>query len=146
MASQNITVQTNNQLTVNTDLSKIFIYNNRYEGIKLYNAGGAPVTFTAGTVLGRLSANGKVVPFTSAAADGSQSIVGILANDYTVAAGATNDAQMCISGDVAAEKIALQGGDTLDTAVGGRLVRDKIKGETLGVNLVSGTEMTGYDN
>lgn len=146
MASQTITVQTNSQLTVRTDTSKIFIYNNRYEDIKLYNAGGAPVTLLAGTLLGRISANGKVIPLASGAADNSQYPVGILATDYTIAAGATIDASMCIAGDVAAEKVIYQGGDTGDTVVSGRMLKDRIKSDTLGIKLVSSTSMTDYDN
>lgn len=146
MSTQATPINTNNQATINTDLSKIFILNNRYEAVKLYNATGGALTYPAGTVLGRIAANGRVVPLTSAAADGSQFPVGILADDYTVGAGAIVDATMCIAGDVAAEKVLLQGADTLDTAVSSRLIRDRIKGDTMGINLVTGTEMTAFDN
>jgi hypothetical protein len=146
MSTQSTVVNTSNQLNVNSEVSKIFIYNNRYENVKLFNASGAPITWAAGTLLGRVSASGKVIPLASAAADGSQTPVGILADDKTVAAGATIDAVMCVSGDVAEEKVILQGADTMSTVIGGRLIRDRIKGDTLGINLVTVTEMTGYDN
>jgi hypothetical protein len=146
MSSQSTPLNTNSQATINTDVSKIFILNNRYEAVKLLNSTGGSLTYPAGTVLGRVSASQKVVPLTSAAVDGSAIPVGILADDYTVGAGATIDAMMCISGDIAAEKIVLQGADTLDTVVSARLIRDRIKGDTLGINLVVGNEMTGYDN
>jgi hypothetical protein len=146
MASQNTTVQTSNQLHVTSEVAKIFIYNNRYENVKLFNAGGAPVTFLAGTLVGRVSASGKVIPLVAAAADNSQFPVGILAQDYTVAAGATIDAVMCISGDVDSAKVVYNGAETGDTLVSGRMLKDRIKSDTLGINLIITTEMTGYDN
>lgn len=146
MSSQSTPVNTNSQMTVNTDVSKIFLWNNRYDKAQYTNGSGAEVTLLAGTVLGRIHASGKVTPLTSAAADGSNLPVGILAHDVTVANGATVDLTYCVAGDVAEEKVLLQGADTLETVVTARRLRDRIAADTMGIKLVSATEMTSFDN
>jgi hypothetical protein len=149
MSSQTTPVNTNSQMTVNTDLSKIFLWNNRYDKAQYTNGTGAAVTLLAGTVLGRITASGKLLPLKSAPAigeEGSEIPLGILAHDVTVANGATVDLSYCVAGDVAQEKIILQGADTLDTVISARRIRDRITGDTMGIKLVSGTEMTAFDN
>ena len=54
----------------------------------LLNAGGAAVTFEIGTVLGKVTASGKLVPLAPAASDGSQTVAALLGDRVTVAAGA----------------------------------------------------------
>jgi hypothetical protein len=53
---------------------------------------------------------------------------------------------MCVAGDVAQEKLIFQGSDTLATVVSSRTLNDRIGADTVGVKLVSGTELTEYDN
>jgi hypothetical protein len=146
MSSQTIGTSTANQLTVHTDTSKTFLWNNRFQTESYTNGGGSPITLLEGTLMGRISATGKVIPLASAASDGSQFVLGVLNQDVTVAAGATVNVAICVSGDVAAEKIVLAGSDTLDTAMSGRRIRDKIQGESMGIKLVACTENTGFDN
>jgi hypothetical protein len=146
MSSQTIALNTGQQLTVNTDIGKIFVWENRYSDAAYTNGGGAPVTLTEGTLLGRIAATGKIVPLTSAANDGSQFPVGILNQTVIVAAGETRQLSFCVSGDVVENKVLLQGADTLDTVVAGKTIRDRIGSDTVGVKLVTSTELTGYDN
>lgn len=133
-------------LNTNYDVSKIFIWNNRYNRASYTNSGEDPVTLPKGTVLGRVTTGGKVKPFTSGASDGSQQPVGILADDYIVAPSATVIIMFCDGGDVAEEKLIFQGGDSLTTVVTGQgIVRDLI-GKNTTIKLVAGTELTGFDN
>jgi hypothetical protein len=145
MATQTTGTSTSNQLTVHTDRAKIFIWNNRYERAD-YTAGGSPVTLLEGTVMGRIATTRKVVPMASGAADGSQIPLGILKEDYSLAAGQTAQVWICVSGDVAEEKLILAGSDTLDTVVAGQTIRDRIASLTLGVKLVKATRLTETDN
>lgn len=150
-------INTGQQMTTNYDLSKIFVFNNRYETDNyVNNSSYNPITILAGTVMGRVALTGVLVPFVSTSNDGSQYPIGILAQDVQLAAGQTAQCSICIAGDVAAEKVILwsnQGGsttsgDTLDTIVSGtqRRVRDMIQSHSVGIILRPGTEMTGYDN
>ena len=134
------------QLFTNYDTSKIFIGNNRYITASYTNATGAAVTLTAGRLMGRVLADNKVLGHVSSATDGSQQPLGVLADTYVVANGATASLAICIGGDIAQEKVILGGADTLATAVStlgtvGDLIRRNSH-----INLVAGTEMTGYDN
>ena len=147
MSSQSVALNTTNALTVNSDLSKIFIGDNRYENDSyINNSSYNPITLLAGTVLGRISSSGIMVPCNASATNGSQYPVGILAEDIMVPAGTTRKVALCIGGDVAEEKVIFFEGNTLETVVDNRRYRDRIKGDTLGINLVPGTEMTAYDN
>lgn len=145
MSSQNVALNTGQQATINTERSKIFIWRNRYDYADYTNGGGSTVVLSAGTLIGRISATGKVIPLASAAADGSQYPLGILADDYTVAAGATVRVYYGHAGDVAEEKVILSGADTLDTVVSGQRMRDRITSYT-GLKLVKSTDLTNYDN
>lgn len=146
MSKNEVVLNTQSQLYVNTDLSKIFIWDNRYDTFQYTNGGGDPITLDAGTLMGKISANGKVTPLTSAANDGSQFPIGILARTVTVAAGATVNVPLCVAGDVAQEKVIFQGNDGFATVVSGRQLRDRIGSDTVGIKLVISTELTAYDN
>lgn len=147
MTTQTNTVNTNSQLYSQRDTSKIFLWNNRYETGTYTNSGYDDVTLAAGTVMGRVTTTGKLTPLESDATDGSQIPVGILHQDYTVAAGEDQTISICTAGDVASGKLVFaKTGDTLDTVVSGRRLRDRIPGDTLGINLVASTELTKEDN
>jgi Bacteriophage lambda head decoration protein D len=134
------------QLTTNYDTSKIFIWNNRYETGTYTNPTGAEVSLLAGTLMGRVATTQKLKPCVSSASDGSQFPVGILADDYAVDYGESATVTICISGDVAEGKVILGGSDTLSTVVSSRSLRDRIAADTMGIKLVSSTEMTAEDN
>jgi len=128
------------------DTSKIFIRENRYESANYTNGSGGDLDLKAGTLLGRIGASQKVQILESAAVDGSQFPVGILAQDITVLDGDDAVLTYCIGGDVAEEKVILDGTDTLSTLISGRSIRDRIKGDTLGIKLVTTDQLTGFDN
>jgi len=133
-------------LITNNDNAKIFIWDNRYEEGTYTNPTGDDVSLTKGMLMGRVSATQKLVPLASGASDGSQFPVGILADDYSVDYGESANVTICIGGDVAEELVTLNGSDTLSTVISGRSIRDRIAGDTLGIKLVAGTQMTAFDN
>lgn len=150
MSTYTNTSSTNNQSFGNYDTSKIFIGENEFLSGQTYtNGGGAPVTILAGTVVGRLTANQKLIPLLDDANDGSQYPIGIVAENYTVGAGATiTNMVICTKGQVDENLIVLDGSDTLDTVIVqlGRTVRDAIGAETVGIVLVGSTELNDHDN
>lgn len=148
MSSYNTRLNTGQQITTDYDLSKIFLWNNRYEGDSyINNSNYNPLTLLAGTVMGRVAATGSVVPCYGSAVDGSQDPIGVLAHDVVaLGAGQTKSVMLCIAGDVAAEKLIFEYGDTLDTIVNGKRMRDRIQSNTPGIIIRSGNEMTSYDN
>lgn len=147
MNSQSTPLNTGDAMFINTDLSKIFIRENRYENDNyVNNSEYDPKTLRAGTVMGRVGTTGVLVPFNSAASDGSQNVVGILAQDLIVDSGDTVRGTICIYGDVAQEQLIFdRPGDAIETVVSGRRVYDKIKSETAGIRLIVTDEMTNFD-
>lgn len=150
MSKQTTVTSTNNQMSVRTDRSRIFLGGTyRTEKGNFTNSTYDPIDFVPGEVLGRVSATGLLKKFTAAANDGSQYPIGIVTDPVTVDDGDTGEITYLVSGDVVGEKVILQDADTLDSTVanaGGRRVRDLIGAETVGVKLVNGTtEMTRVD-
>ena len=144
--SSSIAVQTNSQLTVTFDSSKTFIRNNDYKSADYTNNSGAAITLNGGAIMGRIAATGKVVPLSSAATDGSQYPVGILATDYLVANGATVNVRFCIKGSVVKSKVLFDGADTMATIIEDKTLEDRIASDTVGILLIESTENTEYDN
>jgi hypothetical protein len=139
-------IQTDSQLTTNYDYSKVFIGKNTFENMTLVNISGGTLTYTAGTLLGRITTGGKVQPLASGAVDGSQIPVGILAQTVELVDDGEATVTVCVSGEVATEKVILNGSDTMATNISGRPIKDRIAGDTLGIKLIAGTELTNYDN
>lgn len=146
MSENNIVLNTGQQAIINYDTTKIFLWDNRYENANYTNSTYDPITLDAGTLMGRISATGAIVPLTSGASNGSQFPYGILNQTRTIAAGATVSLAVCVGGDVAKEKVIFQGSDTFATVVSGKRLDDRIAGDTLGIKLVAGTQLTGFDN
>lgn len=148
--SQTTGTNTNNQLTVNSDTSKIFIGDNRHEifAYAYNNVTNDDVTIPAGTLFGRIHSTGYVVPLASGATDGSQFPIGILREDKTILYGEDfdGDITLCVEGRVARGKVILDGSDTLATVISSRRIDDRIGADTVGIKLVDSTEMTAYDN
>jgi hypothetical protein len=142
MSGLTVVKETENFVKVTTDTSKLALFNNETDSADYTNGTGAEIDIPAGTVLGVINASGKVALLTSAAVDGSQFPVGVLAQDHTVANGATVSLTYIISGDVDVSKIVLQGSDTLNTVVSGRRIRERIAADTKGIRLVASTELT----
>ncbi len=146
MSEQTIVLNSGQQAIINQDVSKIFVLNNRYRNDNyINNSSYDPITIPAGTLMGRVHASGKLAPLNTAASDGSQFPVGVLAQDLIIDAGDTVLASICDQGDVEESKIIFytpnQG---LETVVSSRRMRDHV--EAQGIKLVTSTEMTGYDN
>lgn len=149
MSSVNLRVNTGQQITTDYDLSKIFIWNNRYESDNyVNNSNYNPQTIPAGTVMGRVTGTGYLQPSNASAVDGSQNPIGILANDVIALPGGTSKkCSICVAGDVSADKIIFLFGDNLETIVNGRRFKDRIQADSVGIKLVFGsTEMTDFDN
>jgi len=146
MSTQTIGLNNGQQLNVNTDTSKIFIWDNRFDKGLYTNSGYTEATILAGTVMGRVSSSGAIVPFTSGASNGSQYIIGVLNEDHVLQAGETKEVYYCVSGDVAAEMLLFQGSDSLTTVVDGRQIKDKIGADTIGIKLVTAVDLTKFDN
>lgn len=148
--SQTVVNNTNNQAQINTDTSKIFVFNNRYENSTYdkTNSTYDDIVIPAGTLMGRIASTQKVIPLASGASDGSQFPIGVLAEDITVPASSSvsKSVSICVAGDVVQTKIELDGSDTLATVISDRSIFDRIQADTVGIKLVSTAEMTDYDN
>ncbi len=131
----------------NYDTSKIFVFDNRFETATYTNPEGDDVTLLKGTVMGRIAASNKILPLESNASDGSQYPIGILADDYEVGYTESATLTFCKSGDVVESKIIFYNGtDTVNTVVSSRTLGDRIQGDSLGINLVGGDQLTAQDN
>lgn len=142
------TVGTNNgvQLFINTDLSKIFLWQNRHDKGSFNNATYDPLVMKAGTLLGRVATTQSLKICSSAETDGSQFPVGVLSEDITIEEGDVVDVSFCVSGDVAEEQVILHNADTMNTVISSRSMRDRIASDTVGIKLVQSDEMTAFDN
>jgi hypothetical protein len=143
--------QTGAYLYVNYDLSKLFLWDNRYENGLLNNSGYSQIAYNPGTVLGRVASTGYLVPFSAEASDGSQFVVGVLNDGIIVDPGATVEVAYCVGGDVAADQLILLGNggaDTLETVVTGRSrrVKDCIMSDAAALRIIYGQDLTFADN
>lgn len=147
MSTQEVTLNTGNQLNVNTDSTKIFVWDNRYAtGTSTTNSTYDDVTILAGTLLGKVSASQLVKALASGASDGSQYPVGILKEDTVIPAGDSAVLTFCVEGDVVESKVVLDPSDTMATVISGRSIRDRIGADTVGIKLVGQDQLTGTDN
>jgi hypothetical protein len=148
MSSNEQVLNNGQQAITNYDVAKIFLWNPRYDkNSYTNNSSYDPITLRAGTVMGRISATGIVVPLESNASDGSQFPVGILGQDITLDEGETANVSLCVAGDVAEDKVIfVRPGDNLETVVSSRRLKDRIAADTVGINLVPCDDLTGYDN
>lgn len=133
-------------LTNNYNTAKIFVGDNCFDTAQYTNSGENPVTLPKGALIGRITASGKVLQCVAAASDGSVDPLGVLAESYTVAAGATADVTYCFGGKVVKSAIVLTGGETLDTIVTGKGRFGDLLVRNTHIIPVGGTELTGYDN
>ncbi len=134
------------QVTTDYDLSKLFIWNNRFESDSyLNNSGYNPLTLKAGTIMGRVASSNTLAPCISGALDGSQYPIGVLAQDvYSLAQGASQKVSICINGDVNSYLLIFLGGDSLTTVINGRTMQDWL--QSYGLLIRTSTEMTDFDN
>lgn len=144
MSTNNQRVNTGSQATTDYDLSKIFVWNNRYKTGIYTNSSYNPEVLLPGQLMGRVAATQALVKCFSAAADGSQYPIGILADGYTVTEGVATNISICDVGDIPSDKIIFESNDNLSTLVNGRSMLDHM--QVLGLNIISSTEMTDFDN
>ena len=146
MSTATTVVNTSNMMQTNYDTSKLLLGGNKDRVVTYTNPTGSPITLVSGQLMGMIGATQKVLPLLAAAVDGSQFPVGILINDRTVAGSATVTLSICTAGDVAREKVVLNGGNTFATLVDLKSIEDRIAGDTVGIVLITGRELTGFDN
>lgn len=145
--SATTTFNTNAQLNTNFEHRIVFLGSNDYRSIVYTNSSGSEVTIPQGSVIGTVSTSGLALPLESDATDGSQFPTGINTVAVTVANGESATLSVCISGEVNENYISFfNGTDTMNTAVDGRILRDRIAADTLGVLLTSSDELTEFDN
>lgn len=138
--------QTKNQLITNYDVSKFLLGFNSFVDGDL-DAGGPDVELLQGMIMARVAATGKIVTFDSAgtAGGGSDYPVGVCVVDQTISAGTEENVLMVNKGKIAESKINFfEAGDSLDTVVGVKTVRDWLN--VLGLELAGGEELTKIDN
>lgn len=135
-----------NQAANDVDVSKIFLRDNRYqEKLEINNSTYDPLVLLAGTAMARVSSSGNLAPFDANASNGQQYFVGVLAQDLSLASGASQLTTIVDFGDVAEDKlIFFYANQGLETVVNSRRMRDHIQAQ--GIKLVPATEMTQYDN
>lgn len=138
--------QTTNSLITNKDVSKVFLGENKHDSESyVNNSGYDPITILEGTVMGRISATGVLVPCIKGANNGSQYPIGILRGDLSITAGTTVNATICIAGEVAESKLVFWDGQIdKNTVIDSRRIKDWL--QYAGIILRDGTEMTAQDN
>jgi hypothetical protein len=145
MSEITVVNQSANQMQVNYDFTKVFIFENRYKKETFRNLTAGALTYATGTVVGRVKATNKITECKSGASDGSERPIGVLATDVTALAATTDiTVRMCYFGDVAEGKLVFNGTDTLATVVGDRVVADWL--QLAGIKMALGTELTFTDN
>lgn len=156
MSFNKVTFRNSNQLYVQTDITKVFVFNNDFykdnANFWYENSFSDGVLIPSGTVLGRNTSTGNLQTFNSQATDGTQIPVGILVNDLWVEYGETySGAQAyCIRGQVAAQKLKFEGNDTVNTIIGGtgvpgnRRVWDVLT--AIGIKIINSDQNLIYDN
>jgi len=143
-------------LTANYDYSKLFLFGCKMRTATYTNSTGSTVNMAKGQIIGRINSSAKVKEQVSTAIDGSQVPRGILANNYTVANGATVTVTYCYQGEVDAAGIVFSSTDTMATPISlddnaGTpnktkigVIEDLLVG--IGIIPITVTENTGFDN
>lgn len=149
MSTASRILTTNSQITTTYDVAKIFIWNNRFVNESVVNSEYDPWELKSGTVMGRITGTGTIVPCSDDATDGSQNPIGLLNGDYTIKDGTTVTVSLCTSGDVAEEQVICLAPLTLEYVIQvgtvGIRMRDRIRANT-GINLVTSSDNTYPDN
>lgn len=155
--SQTVEFNNGQQANQQTDISKIFVWNNRFDkGLFDEPNGSGAFTLNAGQLIGRIGATGKLAICSAAATDGSQFPIGVVASSVTMAQNATDvTVHYCVFGDVVESKLLFAGSEDLDSTVtviaAGPLATDYLRTlrdliQAAGIRLVGGEELTAYDN
>jgi len=149
MAGISTISSTDNSLHVRYDRSEVFLGEVKtIENQTFRNTTAGTLTYPIGTLVGRLTSGGKLVPLTSAATNGSQIPVGFLAQEVTLAATSDDNVCIVIAGTVDSSKITLAGSDVLTTVITeqGQTIYDAIHSFTSGIRLIATREFGKTDN
>lgn len=103
---------------------RLLIFNNNFESGTFTNADAYETTLEIGTVVGRVSATGKIAVFDHSASDGSQYPIGVLASSYTVDGTDSAEVRIVTGGEINGNMLVFPNGETVETAVSSRQVRD----------------------
>lgn len=125
---------------------KLLLFGCDFTSATYTNGDAYDETLAIGTVMGRIASTGKIVPVDSAASDGSQFPVGVLAASYTVASGVDAELRMVVSGEINANMLVFPNGETLDTVVSDKQMRDRLASDTVGLILSFPDELSALDN
>lgn len=91
----------------NNDTRSLIVFGATYEPDTLTAAGA--LTYAEGTVLGRITASGKLTHYASGAVDGSEVPVAVLRNETVFAGAGDKPIQALISGQVHRDKLVAHG-------------------------------------
>lgn len=142
------TLQTNNQLITNYDVSKLQLGGNEHV-TGSYTASGE-TTLEAGLLMGKVAATGALVEVDPTASNGSQFVFGILwlglNESITLDDGEVKTLTLINKGRVAEAKLVMPTGVTLDDVItgDGRTVKDYLNDK--GLILEGGVELSKTDN
>lgn len=133
--------------TANYSTEKLLVFNNQFTTGTATNDSGDAVVLPIGTIMGRVASSGELIPLQSDAEDGSQYPVGLLLTDYSFADGESKSVQLVVAGEVNANLLSFaKEGDDLDTVIEGKQLRDRLAGDTVGLNLRFPDELSKFDN
>jgi len=144
-----VNTSTANFLSIDRDSADVILGGNDFISGSLKNSTGAAIEYKAGTLLGRVSTTGDLKVLESTAVDGSQFVVGILAETFTIDGGSAQSVPVAVSGMIDEDMVIFGAADSLskfDAVVSGRRLRDRIAGDTQGIELVKSTQLSGFDN
>lgn len=145
-SSSSNSLSTSNARFTNFNRFKMFLGGNRYEDAQFVNDTYDAITLAVGTVMGRIAATGYVVKLDKSASDGSQYPVGILAQEITVDEGDTADLSLCVCGEVDANGLVFVSGTVISDVVESKTIEDRIASDTVGIHLVTSSDLSEYDN
>ena len=100
----------------NIDNSNVILRDAEFEDSLIEDPGAAD-TYVDGTIMARLTANNKLVPFDPVGAGGAEIPNRILTYDIDLAGGADVPARTAISGYFRREKLIIDGGGTVTQAI-----------------------------
>jgi hypothetical protein len=121
----------------NNDTTGLVLWDPVFEGNTIVDAGGD--TYLAGTVLGRITASGKLTAYTSGAADGSEIPLAVLHEDLVLAAATDYPIRAIISGRV-------RRADLIAFGVGAITVGEADELRGFGIISLSTVELSQLDN
>lgn len=146
MSSITEVVKTGNQLNTSYDVSKVALGDNEF--IQGQFTAAASEDIAEGTVFGRVHATGFFKKHDKDATDGSQYPVGVFYNGIggskTVVNGTTYTITLISKGKVNSSMLVFATGESLDSVVSDRQLRDHLAG--IGLVLETGSQLAALDN